>query len=344
MRQTVLVLLAFTSWTAAAPAQEGKLLQEVVEQVARAEGRGVARQMAAREAMNLERTIALQESEEAARILAQRLPSAVDEAGLLGRFGRLPGTNQALEAEFRLLPLAERRAVVELGESAQQIFRLYPPDEALALVQHLDAAGLAQARTYGDFVVDGAHWLQSGEVLESLADRKLSAEEAAAVAKTLGLRSLPETIPAEKTTQLWKAAVRKSGEGVGRFWREYIVPHKGKWLAAGLLASYLAMPEKFHDALGNLTEYGTRKLTELGASVALGAGRGVVNGPIDAIKKHYAADPGGTVASLMLIALLLVLAVPPARWLLWHKVIGRFWRHGQPRKPAPAPFHTPFRE
>lgn len=256
MRRAVLILLAITSWTATAPAQESKLLQEVIEQMARVEGRGIAREMAAQEARNLERRIALQESEEAARILAPQLPLAVDEAGLLNRFDRLAKTNPALKAEFQALPLVERRTVVELGEGHQRIFRRYPPDEALALVQRLDAAGLTQARTYGDFVLDGAHWLQSGEVLESLADSKLSAEEAAAVAKKLGLQGIPETIPPEKTVQLWKAAVRKSGDGVGRFWREYIVPHKGKWLAAGLVASYLAMPEKFHDALGNLTEYG----------------------------------------------------------------------------------------
>ena len=78
--------------------------------------------------------------------------------------------------------------------------------------------------------------------------------------------------------------------------------------------------------------------------MTLGAGRGVINGPVNAIKNHYATDPAGTVTSLMLIVLLLLLAVPPVRWLLWHKVIGRFWRSSQPKKPEPAPFHAPFRE
>ena len=116
MRQTALVMLLFASFNTMALGQEGKLLQEVIEQMARVEGREVGQKIAAQEAINLERTIALQESEEVVNLLARRSPLAADEVTLLGRFERLPGTNQTLKAEFEALPLVERRAVVELGE------------------------------------------------------------------------------------------------------------------------------------------------------------------------------------------------------------------------------------
>ena len=83
------------------------------------------------------------------------------------------------------------------------------------------------------------------------------------------------------------------------------------------------MPEKFHDALGNLTEYATHKLAKLGVSATTGAGCGLIGGTRESIARQYAADPFGTVASLVLIAVLVLLAIPRLRWLVWHKGLRR---------------------
>ena len=83
------------------------------------------------------------------------------------------------------------------------------------------------------------------------------------------------------------------------------------------------MPEKFHDALGNLTEYATRELAKLGVSATTGAGRGLLGGACESITRQYATDPFGTVASLVLIVVLVLLAIPRMRWLIWHKGLRR---------------------
>ena len=80
----------------------------------------------------------------------------MSEDALLSRFSRLHGVDDVSRAEFRALTPAERRLRYRnCGEGVQVVLRRYP-EEGLALLQKLDASGLAQARTYGDFVIDGA--------------------------------------------------------------------------------------------------------------------------------------------------------------------------------------------
>jgi len=251
------------------------------------------------------------------------------EEGLLSRFNRLQGVDDSLRAEFRALAPAEQRLAIELGEGVQVVLRRYP-EEGMALLQELDASGVAQARTYGDFVLEGAHWLHTDEVTGALRSTKLTSEEAASVSRILGLKTTPEALQAEHIAPLWKSLVRKSGEGAGVFWKTYVQPHKGKWLTGGLLATYLIMPEKFHDAAGNLTEYAIRKLSELGISAATGAARGMLAVLVESFKKHYAEDPIGTVFTLVLITGLVLLAVPAVRRLLWQRVVRRVWPSSRP--------------
>lgn len=278
----------------------------------------LAERAAASEARTAERKLILRETEEAADVITRRLAATADEAAMLRRFERLQGVDSALTHEFKALPVAERRIALELGEGAQRVLRLHPGVEGTRVLQHLDVAGLAQTRTYGDFVVEGMAWLESDEALAALRG-SVPADVSPAIMRTLGLKSAPTQLGEAEVAALWKSVVRKTGNGAGEFWTKYVAPHKGKWLAGGLLVTYLSMPEKFHDGLGNLTEYATRELAKLGVSATTGAGRGLIGGARDSVARQYAADPFGTVATLTLIAFLLLLAIPRLRWLIWHK-------------------------
>lgn len=149
---------------------------------------------------------------------------AVPEDELLRRFNRLEGVDDSMRRRFLALPPHQQAAMIELGEAAQRIMRNGAVDEGMDLLRMLDVDGLAQARTYGNSVVDGV--------------------------QEFG----PE----------YKSVVRKMGRGAGTFYDDWVRPHKGKWAAGTLAAAYLAAPEKFHNKLGDLTTYGTQQLTEAG--------------------------------------------------------------------------------
>jgi len=75
------------------------------------------------------------------------------------------------------------------------------------------------------------------------------------------------------------------GDASWKFWNTYIQPHWKLWLASGALAAYLANPEYFQDAAGQLTEAGFRHLTEFAGEVAASAIRGVGEGSGRAVKE-----------------------------------------------------------
>lgn len=212
---------------------------------------------------------------------AGKLPAS-NESELLRRFDRLEGVNDGLRRQFQTLSPAHRAAVIELGEASQRIIRKY--DNADDLLRKLDVDGLAQMRTYGDFVVDGV--------------------------QVMG----PE----------YKTVVRKMGAGAGDFFTRYITPHKAKWLAAGAAAAYMANPEFWHDALGNLTEYGIRHLTQLGIEAGASVSRGFWNG----IREKFIDDPVFSTLGVLLIVVCGALLVPRMRWFLG-KHLGRWWHPPQ---------------
>jgi hypothetical protein len=158
------------------------------------------------------------------------------DADLLKRFERLDNVDDGLRKRFRELPIGQRALVVELGEASQRVMRNHAKAEDL--LRKLDADGLMQTRTYGDFVAEGVDLMG----------------------------------PA------YKDVVRRTGVGAESFYSKYIRPHYKKLVAAGLITAYLAAPEQFHDAVGALTERATRELTRLGIEVAGAAHRGVWGG------------------------------------------------------------------
>ena len=151
-------------------------------------------------------------------------PTQKADDELLKQFNRLEGANDDLRGAFKKLSKNERNALVELVGAGQRVARTRGADDAIALIRKLDADGLVQVRTYGDFVYEGVG----------------------------------------KMGPSYKTVVAKMGKGAGTFFNEWVGPHWGKWTAAGLTAGYLAAPEKFHDGLGKLTEYAIQKLTEAG--------------------------------------------------------------------------------
>jgi hypothetical protein len=107
------------------------------------------------------------------------------------------------------------------------------------------------------------------------------------------------------------------GKGAGKFFNEWIEPHWGKWTTAGLTVAYLAAPEKFHDDIGNLTEYSIQKLTEAGIRVGEGATGGVTKGIIARIE----ANPIFASVTLVLVIFILLLQIPLFRQMFNRRVI-----------------------
>lgn len=296
-----------------------------------------------------ERVFVIREAEEAPLILTKQATVSLDEGGLLRRFERLQGVDSAMRAEFKALSPAERRLAVELGEGAQRICRMYPGERGETILQYLDGTGLAQARTYGDFVVDGMAFIQSDEALNAIR-RPFSDEAGQAISKTLRIGTVPEQITDQQAAELWKSAVRKTGDGAGSFWLHYVAPYKEKWIAGGLLLTYLAMPERFHDASGKLTEYGGREVGKLLGDSTLGLGRGLIDGLSDSVKRNFADAPFTTTATLVAVVGLLLFAIPVVRrlvmlslsLLLPARLISSKSR--RPKVESPLSVHTPLKE
>jgi len=204
-------------------------------------------------------------------------PAQKADDELLKQFNRLEGANDDLRDTFKKLSKSEQYVLVELVGAGQRVARTRNADEAIVLIRKLDADGLIQVRTYGDFVYEGVEKMGPG----------------------------------------YKAVIAKIGKGAGKFFNEWIGPHWGKWTAAGLTAAYLAAPEKFHDAVGNLTEYAIQKLTEAGIRV----GEGVTGGITKGIVARIEANPIFASVTLLFVAFILLLQIPLFREMFNRRVI-----------------------
>ena len=227
-----------------------------------------------------------------------KLPTSVralSDADAVKQFDRLEGADDALRRQFLTLSPTERAALLELAAAAQKVVR--HQDNAFSLLRKLDLDGLAQARTYGDFVVDGVRMMDAP----------------------------------------YKSVVRKMGNGAAVFFERYLRPNYKSLLAAGLVATYLATPEKFHDELGKLTQWAAERFTKLGIEVA-GA---VPRGAWQALCEKFARDPVWTTVGTVLSLVFLALLLPRVRW--WMSRALRFW-FTIPSSSVTAPPKTPFKE
>lgn len=170
------------------------------------------------------------------------------EALLQTRFARLLGNDPEAIRAFSALKPAEKRVVVEMGESARRIAQRYP-QEAEVMVRRLGPEGLTAVRTFGDDVA---------EVL---------------------VREGPESL----------GILRKTGKGGWNFFTEQVLPHKKKLAAAGVLAAFMANPDKFVDYAGQATEYAAREFARAGVSLASAVGGGAAKGLEASIGEALAA-------------------------------------------------------
>ncbi len=155
------------------------------------------------------------------------------EALLKARFSRLLKQDPQVLRTFEALAPAEKRLVVELGETAQVLARRYPAN-AEAMVRRLGPEGLSAVRVFGDDVA---------EVL---------------------VKEGPESL----------SVLRKAGRGGWSFFTNTVLPNKKKLAAAGVLAVFLANPEKFVDYAGQATEFAVREFAKAGIQLASAAGLG----------------------------------------------------------------------
>jgi len=205
------------------------------------------------------------------------------EALLQARFSRLLKQDPQALRTFSALKPAEKRLVVELGETAQQLARRYPRD-AETMVRRLGPEGLTAVRVFGDDVA---------EVL---------------------VKEGPESL----------GVLRKAGRGGWSFFTREVLPHKKKLAAAGVLAAFLANPEKFVDYAGRATEFAVQEFAKAGIQLASAVTGGAARGLETTIGRTLAAygldspvlrSLGMALAGLVAILSILVLIGLPVRWM-----------------------------
>ncbi|WP_422928329.1 hypothetical protein [Singulisphaera sp. PoT] len=123
------------------------------------------------------------------------------------------------------------------------------PDQAETMVRKLGTEGLSAVRVYGDDVA---------EVL---------------------VKEGPETL----------GVLRKTGRNGWKFLTKQVLPHKKKLMAAGVLAAFLANPDKFVDYAGQATEYAVREFGKAGVQLAGAIGGGATRGLESSISEALAA-------------------------------------------------------
>jgi hypothetical protein len=277
------------------PARAGKLswLDEVVQEVvleAKAGGKAAARGEGATGARAAGRLF-VHEADEGLEIVAKRYDDlarvgrradAPSEALLRTKFVRLLPNDAEAVRTFSALAPAEKRLVVEMGETAQRLARRYP-GQAESMIRSLGTEGLSAVRVYGD------------DVAEVLA------------------KEGPESL----------GVLRKTGRGGWRFFTEQVLPHKKKLAAAGVLAAFLANPDKFVDYAGQATEYAIREFTKAGVQIAGAVGGGAARGLETSIAQALASHGldfvafrylGMGLAGLVIVVASMVILGLPVAW------------------------------
>jgi hypothetical protein len=278
------------------PALAGKLswMDEVVQQVvleARAEGKVAARveRSTARGAGRL----FVRETDQGLETLARRSDDLartarrIDEpaeALLETRFARLIRAEPETARTFRSLAPAEKRLVVEMGETAQLLARRYP-GQAETMIRRLGVEGMTAVRVYGD------------DVAEVIA------------------KEGPESVN----------VLRKTGRGGWKFFTGTVLPHKKKLAAAGVLALFLANPDRFVDSAGRMTEYAVAQFSRAGIQLAGAIGGGATRGLESAVAQTLAAHgidsvlarrAGMGLALVVIVLATMVLLGLPIGWIL----------------------------
>lgn len=142
------------------------------------------------------------------------------------------------------------------------------PNEASEMVRRLGPEGLSYVRVYGDDVAE------------------------------VVLREGPESL----------GVIRKGGRGAWTFFNESVLPHKKKLIAAGVLAAFLANPDKFVDMAGQATDYAVREFARAGVELASVVPSSVANGidaGVDKVLSRWGVNYGPvrwTIVGFLLLA------------------------------------------
>jgi hypothetical protein len=102
------------------------------------------------------------------------------------------------------------------------------PGQATSMIRQLGPEGLSYVRVYGDDVAQ------------------------------IVLKEGPESL----------GVLRKGGRAAWGFFKEDVLPHKKKLIAAGVLAAFLANPDQFVDMAGRATDYAVREFARAGVELA----------------------------------------------------------------------------
>jgi hypothetical protein len=277
------------------PAWAGKVswLDEVVQEVvleAKAGGRAALREGDGARAAG---RLFVHEADEGLEIVAKRY----DDLARIGRRVDAP-SESLLRTKFgRLLPhdpeaartfsalAPAEKRLVVEMGEAAQRLARRYPGQAETMIRKLGTEGLAAVRVYGDDVA---------EVL---------------------VKEGPESL----------GVLRKTGRGGWRFFTDQVLPHKKKLAAAGVLAAFLANPDKFVDYAGRATEYAAREFAKAGVqlvgAVVGGSSRGVETVIARTLADHgldYAALRylGMGLAGFVIVVATMVIVGLPIRWLL----------------------------
>ncbi len=289
-------------------------LDEVVQEViveARAGGKAVARGEA-RGVRTASRLFA-READEGLETLARRSDALARSA----HRAEAP-TEALLQARFNRLirpdPAMARgfaalapaeRRVVVEMGEAAQQLARRYPGQAETMVRKLGTEGLSAVRVYGDDVAE------------------------------VVVKEGPEAL----------GVLRKTGRGGWAFFTDQVLPHKKKLAAAGVLALFLADPDKFVDTAGRATEYAVRAFAKAGVDLAGAVGAGAARGLEKSIGDALAARGldiaalrylGMVLAGLAVLGSVMVLLGLPVRWMLrpfawpFRMIFGRRKRAAQP--------------
>jgi hypothetical protein len=159
------------------------------------------------------------------------------------------------------------------------------PEQAEGMIRALGTEGLTAVRVYGDDVAEVV--LKEGS-------------------ESLGV-------------------LRKTGRGGWSFFTGQILPHKKKLAAAGVLAAFLANPDRFVDYAGRATEYAVREFAKAGVqlagAVSGGAARGLETAVGNALAPYglnFAAARyvGMGLAAVAVVLAGLVVVGVPVHWAL----------------------------
>ncbi len=159
------------------------------------------------------------------------------------------------------------------------------PGQAETMVRKLGTEGLAAVRVYGDDVAE------------------------------VVVKEGPEAL----------GVLRKTGRGGWEFFTKTVLPNKKKLIAAGVLAGFLADPDKFVDTAGKATQYAIEQFARAGVALAGAVGSGAAKGlenSIGEVLASYGLNVGVLrylgmgLAAFLVVGSALVIAGLPLRWML----------------------------